>query len=389
VTGEPVARKRDAVHHARMKAGLACLLALASTACGGGSETQNEDGVRDPASGDGAGGGESPPVAADTRVLGAGATFADLVSAARRLDDTGRADSDAGCILRGSEGLPWKLEADLSVAVRPVPEAPADLDERLGRARGAVRVLTRWGALGAEGGDVALVGLTSTFPLRESEGVALFLTDRGVWVRDLAAGAEAPAEALPLDDAAARVLERIERVAMPVFVTAEAGIPLGRVRQLLAALPTALSGLVAIAVPLAEETRLPETTTAPAGDRMMCPDGLPAPTADMQLGNIAPEDIIGSLTPLRDGARQCFDNTTGPAALGGRLVLHFRIGPEGQITEGCYTEDDIDDITLRTCVREAARATRFPAAGPSSFVDAALPLVFTPDASLRQAALCE
>lgn len=122
---------------------------------------------------------------------------------------------------------------------------------------------------------------------------------------------------------------------------------------------------------------------------MMCPGGLPEPTTNTQLGNVSPQDIISSLTPLREGARQCFDNTTGPAALGGRMVLHFRIGPDGAVTEGCYTEDDIADITLRTCVLEAARATRFPPAGPDSFVDAALPLVFTPDSSLRQTALCE
>ena len=370
-----------------MNARVACFFALACAACGG-SETPIDDDTRDGTRDDGAGGEEPPPVVTNARVLGAGATFADLVSAARRVDDTGEADSDAGCILRGNEGLPWTLEADLSVAVRPVPEPPADLDDRLASARGPVRVLTRWGPIGDEGGDVALVGLTSTFPLRESAGVALFLTDQGAWVRDLAASPEDPAQALPLEDAGARVRERIERAAMPVFVTAEAGVPLGRLRALLAVLPTALSGLVALAVPLAPDTRLPQTTAQPAGDRMMCPDGLPEPAADARLGNIAPQDIIGSLTPLREGARQCFDNTSGPAALGGRLVLHFRIGADGAVTEGCYTEDDIEDITLRTCVLEAARATRFPAAGPSSFVDAALPLVFTPDASLRQAALC-
>ncbi|MFW5876139.1 MAG: hypothetical protein ACOCXM_05340, partial [Myxococcota bacterium] len=87
-------------------------------------------------------GSSTPPASAETdprpppsahRALGPAATFGELVAAARALDDAGAGDADAGCLLRSppTSAGGWRLEADLAVAVRPLPDAPANLASRL------------------------------------------------------------------------------------------------------------------------------------------------------------------------------------------------------------------------------------------------------------------
>lgn len=366
------------------------LLLLATVACGPSAddETTPPD--------DGSSGGESvqPPdetTPEDPRVLGAGATFAELVAAARRLDDRREADSDRGCILAGRGGEPWRLEGDLSVAVRPLPDAPSDLDERVPEPgdRGKVRVLTRWGQLDPAARELALVAFTSTPPLRASSAVALLLTDQGVYLRRVGPASVEPFGPLSVDQAGARLQSALGDAAPPVFVTAEAGVDLGRLRTLLHWLPESVHGATALAVPLAPETRIPDPSTRRDDDTGLCPDGLPEPAADASEGSLSSEQLLGALTPLREGSRACFDSATGEAATGGRLVVHLRVGPDGEVTEVCFPEDEVADPGLRACVAEAARATRFPAPDPPGFVDAAIPLAFQPDDSLRQQPLCD
>lgn len=369
-----------------MRIAIALAALLAAAGCGGPSE------AAEPPGGAGGAGSEQPPEPEppppeDLRVLGAGATFAELVSAARRLDERREADSTAGCILRGAAGAPWRLEADLSVAVRPLPDAPADLDERLAQ-DGGIRVLTRWGQLGAEARDLALVAFTTTPPLRASGAAALFLTDEGVYLRRVGEAEVEPFGPVSVGDAGARVQRALSGGAVPLFVTAEAGQSIDRLRDLLHRLPEASAGVTALAVPLAPETRLPDAAARSEDTTGTCPDGLPEPAEGTAEGELAARDIVGALGPLREGARGCFDNATGPAALGGRTSLALRIGPEGAVTEACFREDEIGDPGLRACVLEAARATHFPSPDPPGIVDAIVPLVFEPDASLRQPPLC-
>jgi len=371
---------------------LALALLVASVAACGPSADQEIE----PVPGDESPGGETDvndaaPTPEDPRVLGAGATFGDLVAAARRLDDRREADSDRGCLLAGSAGAPWRLEGDLSVAVRPLPDAPGDLDERVPEAgdRGKVRVLTRWGQLDPAARDLVLVAFTSTPPLRATSAVALLLTDRGVYLRHVGESPIEPFGPLSVDQAGARLQTSLGDAAPPVFVTAETGVDLARLRTLLHWLPESVHGATALAVPLAPETRIPDPGARREDDTGLCPDGLPDPPADAAEGTLSPEQLLGSLTPLREGSRACFDNATGEAATGGRLVVHLRVGPDGEVTEVCFPEDEVKDPGLRSCVAESARATRFPAPDPPGFVDAAIPLSFQPDDSLRQRPLCD
>lgn len=375
----------------RIATALAVLVPLATSLGCGGAPPEVEAAPADDSGGvrHGTGDGASPSTAS-ARVLGVGASFGDLVAAARRLDDRQEADSDAGCILRGAAGAPWRLEADLSVAVRPLPDAPPDLEPRLTDADHPARVLTRWGQLGAEAQRLALVTFTSTPPLRAEGAAALFLTDRGAYLRRVGNAELEPTGPVPLAEAGALLTGVLDEARLPVFVTAEANVPLEHLRTLLAAVPESLAGATALAVPLAPETRLPGPNERRSSDEtaLLCPDGLPVPTEGAEEGVLQAMQIVGAIGPLREGARSCFAHATGTAAVGGRLALAIRIGPEGAVTEACFTGDEIGDPALRACVLEAARATHFPTPDPRGFVDAVVPLAFEPDTSLRQSPLC-
>lgn len=366
---------------------LAVIGCLAHAACGPAAPDQARAADEGGSSGAQASGGELP--AADPRVLAADARFGDLVAAARRLDDRREADSDSGCLLRGDGATPWKLEADLSVAVRPLPAAPADLDERAGDDDARVRVLTRWGQLDPAARDLVLVAFTSTPPLRATAAVTLLLTDRGVYLRRVGETEIEPFGPVSVDQAGARLQTAFGDAPPPVFVTAEAGVELSRLRALLHWLPAPVHGATALAVPLAPDTRIPDPDARREDDSGLCPDGLPERPDGAGEGDLSAQQLVSSLTPLREGSRACFDNATGQAATGGRLVVDLRIGPDGTVTEVCFGEDEVGDPGLRACVAEAARATRFPAPDPPGLVDAAIPLVFQPDDSLRQRPLCD
>ncbi|MGE0789467.1 MAG: hypothetical protein AB7S26_27580 [Sandaracinaceae bacterium] len=361
---------------------MALSFSLALVACG----TPSGDGDPDPNPDDrgGSGSEDPPPPRDDPRALGADATFADAVTAARTLDAHRDQDSSAGCLLRRG----WRLEADLAVAVRPPPEPAADLDERLGRDGEPVVVLTRWGMYGNPApGRIALTALTSTMPPRVEPATVLFVTDRGVYVRDSVGRVNVPA---PIADPRASI-SSLGSDDGPVFVTAEAGTPLARVAEILAMLPAASIGRVGLAVPLAENTRLPETPSgdAPPDLTGLCPNGLPPRAAGDPEGNLRPDRIIGALGPLRQAAEICVGTAAGAGAGGGRVVLSFRIAPDGRVSEACVSEEPAPDPSLRECLLRGVRATMFDEPSPAGSVDVALPLVLAPLASQRQRALCD
>ena len=249
-------------------------LLLGALACGGAGAEPEEVPAPTPV------GGETPrdeveverEVPGLARALGPTATFTDLVAAARRLDDRGEGASDAGCLLRGSgeaDGA-WRLEAELAVALRPLPEPGAALARRAARGR-PFRLLSRWGRRGdAEG--LTLVAFTDAPPPPAGPLGALLLTEAGVHAlrSDRAlAGAPAPLEGWALPEALDGVTQLV--------VSADAGTPLARLRRLLAALPEAASRDVVLAVPLPEDVRLPDAPSPADADDLLCgEEGLPA-----------------------------------------------------------------------------------------------------------------
>jgi hypothetical protein len=371
--------------HGALLGGL--LVAVALVACGGAPE-RDEAAER----AEGATSGRERPVEAappdDPRRLGAEGTFGDLLRAARTLDDRRDQGSDAGCLLRRpGAGTGWRLEADLAVAVRPLRDAPDDLDERLVADGAPVDVLTRWGALGpGEPIHPTFAAVTTTLPPQRPAAQVWAVTDRGVYVRSTEVPVDRTTPMTP--EEAARALGAVGARGS-LFVSAEAGVPLSRLAEVLGRVPGAFAGRVGLAVALEPGTRLPEPP-APETARgaALCPDGLPPLPDDAAVGALAPEAIVARLGPLRQGAAICVGTTGGPGAAGGRVTLALRIGPDGTVEEACAVRDEADDPALRACLAEAARSTAFAAPDPSGYVDVQLPLVLAPVESQRQRPLC-
>ncbi len=357
---------------------------IALWACGGseGAESDPAD-VADTAGGEGeetAGGtGEDVEAPVDHRGLSLAASWGELVAAARALDDDDAASSDAGCLLHGTG--PYRFQADVAVAIRPLPEAPEDLDERLAGASSA-RLFTRWGQINGEG-ELAIVAFTATPPPSGSSGAAIFLTDQGIYTRPAGVGeAHGP---LPFTEGLGAARATVAASPM-TLIAAESGIALSAMRNLLERLPREASAKIALGVTLAPDVRLPEPASREDDGRGMCPDGLPAQAGDV--GELSPQAIVGALGPLREAAQRCMSTATLPGAAGTRVGLAMRIGADGRLTHACITEDSASDPALRGCLLDAARATQFPAPNPPGTVDAVLPMELIPDPSLTQALLC-
>ena len=336
---------------------------------------------------------ESPPAptpepaeTTDPRTLGEAATFADLVRAASTLDRRRDQDSDAGCLLaHPSSG--WRLSADLSVAVRPLTQ-PGPIEHL--RDGNAVVVLTRWGAYGeAQANTPAFNAITTTLPPAAGEAIVWVVTADGILVRSTRTAM--PVDVSTLEQAASALSPSDGEPGGALFVAADGAVPLSRVAEVLASVPQGWSGRVAFAVALAPGVRLPARPEAIAleDDSTRCPDGVPALAEDAPLGVLRPDRIVASLGPLRQGSALCVGATSGGGAVGGRVVMALRIGPDGVVSEACVVHDGMDDPLLRACLIRAARGTAFEAPDPPGFVDVQLPLVLAPLATQRQRPLCE
>jgi hypothetical protein len=355
------------------------LAAIAFLACSvgcGGAGTEQPRGHPGPAP-DRAPAPEATPTArASPRDLTAAATFADLVAAARRQDDLRDQDSSAGCLLRTA---PWRLEADLAAAVRPLPEPPPSLTARLER----VAVLTRYGAIGDRGAadgasaPLGLVAFTTTRPSAGAPAAVLVVTARGLWL-----GRTDRARFDEIDRSRLATLDDGQSL---LFVTAHAGVPLRQLAEALAALPS-MPGRIALAVALPGETRLPEPTPPTAETAPRC--GLTALPDDAPLGELSLEALRSGVAPLVERARLCAGTTEGAGALGGRVVVSMRIDTSGRVIEACVSEDETDDGVLRACLAGAARELLFDAPSGGS-VDVALPMRIEPGLAHRQRALCD
>ncbi len=321
----------------------------------------------------------APPVSA--RDLAAGATFADLASAARRQDDLRDQDSSAGCVLRRGEG--FRLEADLAVAIRPLPAPETDLDARMASDAPA-RVFTRYGAYG-ESTELGVVALTTTAPpagaIERAIGLVILLTDRGAYARrtDVAFGAVTPR---PVEELIG-TLPFAE--VSTTFVAAESGVPLDTLYEALRLLPSTLAGDVALAVVLERGVALPDRVALEEESAPLCEELPPtdAPSSDA----LTATDLRAAIDRLAGPVAICVGTTTGPGARGGRLELMARVIDGGTIGEACIRADDTGDAHLRACVLRAARALVFP--DPDGVVDFAVPLVLRAGTIHRQRATCE
>jgi hypothetical protein len=313
---------------------------------------------------------------ADPRDLDPGGTYRDLVAAARELDRLRDTESDAGCLLSTD-----RLEADLAPGVRPPPDPPEDWEDFLEGSIAPVNVLSRWGPAGSmASASPTFATLTTTLPPLTGPVVVWLLRADDTLVRRSDRSVRGPAHE---DDE----LSASAETEGTLLIAAEADVPLARVRAVLALVPEALRGRVALATALARGTRLPTAPEAPEEDGGdLCRDGLPAPEGPE--GELRPEAIVGALGPLRMGAEQCVASTDGPGVAGGLMQLSVAIGPDGAVAEACVREDGTSDPVLRACVLRALRATLFPAPDPPGTVRFDLPLRLAPDPRMGQRPLC-
>jgi hypothetical protein len=303
----------------------------------------------------------------DARRLPTGATFADVVDAARGADGAGETHSEAGCLF--GAGQSPRLEADLMPAARPLPPAEPRLAALVENRVGSVGVLSAWGNVGGELSDVLLLAFTTTSPSAvKLPAVALFLTAAGVFVRGSEPVLRAQPDALSAADAAA-LLARLNAPAI-VYVTADAGLPLHALIALLRAIPNRLELALALALP--KNTRLPGPATP--STEGMCPEGLPAPAKGEREGSLRVEEAQAAVAPLRQAALACALAAGGRALLGGRVVLGLRIGANGRASEACVVRDELNEPLLRRCLRSAARELSFPLPTPDGFADLEIPL---------------
>jgi hypothetical protein len=322
----------------------------------------------------------APPPLPSARALDATATFGDLVMAAVHQDDRRASDSDAGCLVRTEPTGGYTLEADLSVAVRGITEAPTDVRARVEAHRGSVRVLTRLGSYGGAS-PLVFVALTTLAGTAQRTGVVLVVTAAGVHV--LRTGEASDPRALDVQHA---IDSLTSMDVASVFVSASASVPLADVAALLRALPASLEGRVALATLLPEGATLPEDGGADDA-APLCADGLP-PLADDAIGEADAASLHTSLSALVPAAQACV--ATSASGLGGLVHVAFRIAPDGHVHEACVIDDATGDATLRACLVAALEAITFAApTGGSVDVELPLRLELEHDAAHHQRAICD
>ena len=318
----------------------------------------------------------------DKRVLTDSATFGDLVRLAQELDSAGEAHSEAGCLLRGTNGL--RLSADLSLAARPLPSAPERPAEAVLEQPGSISVMSTWGPVRGEVTDSVLLAFTTTRPdAVKLPAIALFVTRGGVLVRGAAPELRVQLSALS-PDATGSLLASLPGPGM-LYVTADRSLALRNVHALLRLIPNRYE--VALAVALPKGTRLPEAAADTREGR--CPEGLPEPAPGEAEGSLSESAARAAVSPLREAALSCALSAGGRALLGGRVTLAMRVGKEGRAREACVVEDAIGEPLLRRCLISAARDLSLPAPSPAGFADLHLPLQIALTGPAAQRATCD
>jgi hypothetical protein len=296
------------------------------------------------------------------------------VRAARVIAGQSDAEPSARCVLSAAPSG-YRLGADLMTALQPIPDPPAELDAALQAGAGPLAVLSAWGVLGTPGGTLVLSAFTATPPQRlRTTPSALLLTESGAYLR---AGGRRSSEddgPLPPEGALARLEADPDLAAGPLFVSAEAAVPLSALAALLQALPAERA--VALAVVLPAGTQLPAESAGLGA--LACAAGLPEPEAERPEGEIDARALSEVLRGLIPEGERCLQNARGPGRAGGALTLGLRIAADGSAEHACVIAGDLRDPVLVGCVLEAVRSARYPTPSPAGFVDVHAPLRLEP-----------
>lgn len=326
------------------------------------------------------------------RLFSTDTRFSDLIAAVNYLDQHEQPHSDKKCILRrlpfGGERI--ALEADLAVAVRPLPDAPLELDKRLQSESGKIHVITLWERIGADVSGIVLIAFTTTSPTSARlPAIALFLTDRGIYIRQSDQKSESRSEPIQLNELPPLLANIASQKEFALYVTAEAEVSLNAFYHLLSTLPYPRPE-VALAVVLAAGTRLPTPPKPSKKDTTVwCPQGLPELEFDGPQGDIPRSEIVAAVDAIRDDAQRCLAAAEASAAAGGRVQVAIRIGASGSVEQQCLLEDEIQNLALAKCILSTVHALRFPSPNPAGPVDIHLPLRLTSRGISGQKPVCE
>jgi hypothetical protein len=297
---------------------------------------------------------------AGARTFPDGATFADLVKAVR---DDPATKPGRGCLL--SADGPLTLEAPTALGRTKIPDPPADLDATLGAPRhGGVRLWASWGE--TDGGELLdLIALTPVSKaVKSSLAAVLAVTDKGTYF--LAVG-------LPSDGhvASESDVERVKSEVVPKarawVITAEAGVPLAKLREPLGWIKET-TGTVVLATPapsvLGPKRRLSRyDAKVPAGQPDACDREMQGGVAGSAAGDFGMSQFARVTTVFEAIAEKC-GKDLAPGA-GGAIHVMTRVGKDGAIGKACAETDDTSDAALRTCAMTAVRATKLePPATP-------------------------
>lgn len=337
-------------------------------------------------------GGEAEPVepgqVRPSRTLPLGATFGDLVSTVRALEDAGEGDAALECSFRALGANQWRVEADLAIAVRPLPEAATNVAARLRSGSGPVQILSRWGRLGPAEANLNLVAMFSGAPWQgDTSAVALFLGSDGITARG--AGVRLPESlSLPMERLTPEHVDALTSLGTGVVLaTADSSMGLGA--MITALQPLTERGLrVGLGVLLPPNTRLPEVVGEPADSTTQGLCGPPlAELAESEIGERDISELRDAIRSLQPGVQGCIARVGGGMRPEGRIGVRLRIAASGQIAESCVTEDQHGVVPLRACVLEQVRGLRFGAVAGA--VDVEFPLRLSRRSVAEATWLCE
>jgi hypothetical protein len=282
----------------------------------------------------------------------------------------------------GSEGQPASLEL-VSLADSKLADPPADLDALLEKpgaqnfGETGVRLVASWGKTSG-GGYLDLIALTPASRAVEGTTVpVLVLTDRGVYI-ELVGRTGFGKLATPSD------IERMQAEIVPKaaawIVTAEAGVPVLRIREALGWIAKS-HGTVVLATPM--PVAGPASQRRPSRYDHAVKKGEPHACSDkLKGGATGAESSEWSMTQMSTAA-DAFDaavkpcGASLPVGAGGAIHVMTRIKPDGTVEDACADTDDIGDPTVRACVVEAIKKVSFPKPSKPGIIPFGSAAVFT------------
>jgi len=320
----------------------------------------------------------------NSRVLPVGATFRDVVNAARRLEAQGESASEIPCVFSLMPSGHWRLDGDLASGVNPLPSGIPGLVDELRDRGSAWQVLSRYGAFGPADAPLSLAALTSDVPRAGDENLVLVAIDdeRVVWrhMTEPSVGGESD------ELGEAQVGEILGADPGAILVSAEPGVSLRRVRGALGTLgEQGVRVGVAVALPLG--TALPSRDALASGQTGLCAELQPL-ADDEPVGGRSVEALRSGLSPLlQGGASQCVESSRWSGSAEARIELHLRIVADGSVRDVCAISDETGSSSLRLCIVERVRGLRFsPAAGTD---EVRLPLVLVEAERVPRRLFCE